>query len=173
MFIDKSHVLWIVGVLAASGLAWLVWVLAAPQVGAFALSFWYGLSGCLCCAAANLLALRSKLAGRRVKLGVWQKIHVWVGSLSMPIVLFHAGRDWGQFAGHWLIQVYWGIIVSGLVALVCYQEGPLVKFGERGKALAAARWISVLKEVALFIHVPLTGAFWPLLFMHVWGKLYY
>jgi peptidoglycan/LPS O-acetylase OafA/YrhL len=174
VFIDKTHILWAVGVLAAAGAAWLVWAVVRPVYGTFATSFWYGLAGCLCCLAANLLALRSKLAGRKIKLGVWQKIHVWVGSLSAPIILFHAGGDWGCYAGHWLIEVYWAIVVSGLVALVCHQEGPLVKFGDRGgKALVAARWIWVLKEAALFVHVPLTGAFWPLLLMHAWGKVFY
>jgi hypothetical protein len=176
VFIDKSHLRWALAVvLAAGGLCWLK-PAAAPFYGEFATRFWFGLAGCLCCVAAQLLGLRGRLAGKRVKLGTWQKIHIWVGLLSVPMVLVHAGLDWGYCwnVGRWLASTYLLILATGLVALVAMQLGPLVKYADKGrKAQVAARWIELLKEVALFLHLPLTGAFWPLLFMHVWGKIYY
>lgn len=139
------------------------------------LTLGYGCSGALFCLVANLLVFRTKLAGKRLKLGLWQRWHLWLSLLSVPCVLCHCGFDsgWAWGVGRWLWLVYWTIIGTGIVALVAHQLGPLVKFGQGGKAQTAARWIGLLKELALFIHQPLSGALWPLLVLHLFAKLFY
>ena len=135
----------------------------------------YGCAAAVCCGLANSLSLKHVLPAKRFRVSRWQKIHVWGGALSIPLVACHTGWDWGYgwSISYWLAWDYWLIALTGLAALLAQHVFPLKKFGDKGKAATAAQVITGTRETALFFHLPATAGFWPLLLGHVWMHLYW
>lgn len=79
----------------------------------------FGVGGTLMMLFAGALTLRKKTVRWRFgSLASWLRAHIWIGLLSVPMILFHAAFRWGG----WLEMALWltlaVIIVSGIVGLV-------------------------------------------------------
>jgi hypothetical protein len=64
---------------------------------------------------------------RRAWLGsaqAWMKAHIWLGLLSVPLILFHSGFRFGGLADRLLMGVLAAVILSGIVGLVLQQYLP-------------------------------------------------
>lgn len=135
-----------------------------------------GLAACTLCGLAHALGLRHYLSARKFKVTRWKSIHLWAGFISTAIVAWHGGYDWGWWlgVGFWLSCDYWMIVGTGIVALFCELLLPLKKFGGgKGKTQKAADLIENTRQWSLYLHLPATAAFWPLVFLHVFGKAYW
>lgn len=87
----------------------------------------FGLAGTALMLFAGLLAGRKKLP--RLPIGTarfWLKAHIWLGLLSVPLILFHAGFRWGGPLEQVLLLVFAVVIVSGLAGVVFQQYLPRV-----------------------------------------------
>ena len=65
-------------------------------------------------------------AWRIGKTQAWMRAHIWLGLLSVPIVVLHHGlaMEWGGLLTWLLMLSFWGVIISGVVGLYLQQVLP-------------------------------------------------
>ena len=129
MTLDRSARPWIIFVLAATAAATglYVWYHVDAQPQGVSGGSWPGLAfgsaGLALIVFALLLGLRKRFRTTR-RLGrasVWMKGHVWLGLLSFPLILFHAGFKpnlWGGPVTQALMWAFMIVLVSGIVGVV-------------------------------------------------------
>lgn len=87
----------------------------------------FGIAGSALMVFAGLLAGRKKVP--RLPIGTarfWLKAHIWLGLLSVPLILFHAGFRWGGLLEQVLLFVFAVVIASGVAGVVFQQYLPRV-----------------------------------------------
>lgn len=100
MIIDSSHRPWLIGsigVLAVSVAVYIPYALRpTPPSGGSVLGLIYGTIGFVFMAIVTLLALRKKFPIWRIgRTKVWMRAHLWLGALSLPLILLHSGFLFG------------------------------------------------------------------------------
>ena len=120
MLIDRSHRTWAVAttvLLALSLVAYLVYAsrVSVPSGGSTP-GILFGIVGFGMMLYAGLLGARKKVRIWRVgRAQTWMRGHLWLGTLSLPAILFHAGFTFGgglTFVLMWLFVV---VVLSGLL----------------------------------------------------------
>ncbi len=132
LLIDKSHRMWMIITIATLVLSSWLYVSystsspSGPSGGSWqGLSF--GIAGTTLMIFAGLLAGRKKLPRLRVGTArFWLKAHIWLGLLSVPLILFHAGFRWGGLLEQVLLLVFAVVIASGVAGVVFQQYLPRV-----------------------------------------------
>lgn len=126
MIIDKTHTRWIIASLLILGVAtayyipyWLL-ELNGPKGDSWA-GLSYGIIGIFFIFIAGGIQLRKKVRTWRIgKAQTWMRAHIWLGLLSFPMILFHAGFDFGPaWSLAWMMMwLFVIIILSGVFGLV-------------------------------------------------------
>jgi hypothetical protein len=130
LLIDKSHRIWIfftICALALSTALYVTYASAAPHgpKGGSWQGLMFGVAGSGLMVLAGLLAGRKKVP--RLPIGsarLWLKAHIWLGLLSVPLILFHAGFRWGGLLEQALLIVFALVILSGLAGVAFQQYLP-------------------------------------------------
>ncbi|MCA9119540.1 MAG: hypothetical protein H6822_11265 [Planctomycetaceae bacterium] len=94
----------------------------------------FGFVGTMLMVFAGLLAGRKKLP--RLPIGTarfWLRAHIWLGLLSVPMILFHAGFRWGGVLEQLLLIVFAVVTVSGIAGVVFQQYLPRVMKDATGR----------------------------------------
>ena len=132
MLVDRSHLKWGVfaaaATFAATGLYALVWA-ASPEgiSGGSPLGLAYGIVAAVLMVLVGLLSVRKKTPRRRLGSAQWWlRAHIWLGLLTAPFVLLHAGFRFGGELETLLMIVYAVIMASGLFGVVLQQYAPRV-----------------------------------------------
>lgn len=130
MLIDRSHLSWALfsGIsLIAGAVSYVAYAWNSPHgpSGGSAMGLLFGVIGTLMMLFAGLLAARKPLRIRRIgSAQFWLKGHLWLGTLCIPFILFHAGFGWGGL----LEQIMWYtlaiVAVSGFFGLAIQQFLP-------------------------------------------------
>ena len=130
MLIDRSHLSWALfsGIsLIAGAVSYVAYAWNSPKgpSGGSAIGLLFGVIGTLMMLFAGLLAARKPLRIRRIgSAQFWLKGHLWLGTLCIPFILFHAGFGWGGL----LEQIMWYslaiVAVSGFFGLAIQQFLP-------------------------------------------------
>src|SRR5713101_1701534 len=112
MIIDQSHRPWSIAsavTLALALIAYIPYALGPVRPsGGSALGLIYGIAGFGAMAVVTLLALRKKFPIWRIgRTQSWMRAHLWLGALSLPLILLHAGF----LFGHGLTSVLMGLFV--------------------------------------------------------------
>jgi hypothetical protein len=101
MLLDRSHRGWAVffGIaLTGSTIAYAMYAARAadgPTGGSF-MRLVFGIAGTVCMGIAALLSVRKLKPHWRVgRASAWLRGHLWLGALSFPLILFHAGFGFG------------------------------------------------------------------------------
>lgn len=130
MLIDKSHRIWIFFTVCAVALSTVLYVIYAntaprgPQGGSWQ-GLLFGVVGSGLMVFAGLLAGRKKVPRWRIGTAqLWLKAHIWLGLLSVPLILFHAGFRWGGLLEQVLLAVFALVILSGLAGVAFQQYLP-------------------------------------------------
>lgn len=148
MILDRTHYYWAVTTflltLAASILYCLaVWLSPVPPSGGSWQGMMFGVAGTACMIYAGLLAPRKTVPKWRVGCAqTWLKGHIWVGLLSVPLILFHCGFKWGGILEQALLCTFAIVILSGLYGLALQQVLPRL-MSTTAPAQAIAPQISV------------------------------
>lgn len=119
MLIDRSHKPWLVASVAILAVAVAVYVPYAmrdvPPSGGSVPGLIYGTIGFGFMAFVTLLSLRKKFPIWRIgRTKTWMRGHLWLGTLSLPLILLHAGFLFGYGLTSvlmWLFVIVW---ISGL-----------------------------------------------------------
>lgn len=120
MKIDRTHRSWLFAsilILAVATVAYIPYAIfypGGPRGNSF-LGLVYGLAGYGMMLFAGLMGARKKVPLWRIgRAKVWMRGHLWLGALSLPIILFHAGfmaRGPLTFA---LIVLLFIVVLSGI-----------------------------------------------------------
>lgn len=87
----------------------------------------FGSLGSLLIIITLLLSLRKRLRSWRVgRTYQWTQAHVWFGTISFPIILFHGAWHWGGQLTLVLMWVFTAVWISGIVGLIFQQYVPEV-----------------------------------------------
>ena len=130
MLIDKSHRTWAAatfGLLALSSIAYGLYVYSAPKgaTGGSIPGMIFGILSAALMVYAGLLWWRKKYPTWRIgRASTWLKGHIWLGSLSVPLALFHAGFRWGGPLTILLWITLALIVFSGIVGLILQHVVP-------------------------------------------------
>ena len=120
MLIDNTHKKWLVASLVILGVATAAFIpfhLRSPQGlgGGSALGLTYGIVGSALMLFAGLLAARKKVPVWRVgRAQSWMRGHLWLGLLSLPLILFHGGLHFGGTLTTVLMVLLIVVVVSGV-----------------------------------------------------------
>jgi hypothetical protein len=121
MRIDRTHrpwFTWTALLFAAATLAYIPYALTSQTGpgGGSALGLTFGIAGYAMMLFAGLLGARKKVPVWRVgRAQTWMRGHLWLGLLSFPMILYHAGFAWkGQLTAMLMILLFI-VILSGIL----------------------------------------------------------
>ena len=120
MRIDSTHWPWLIGTLTALGFLTASFVVYAALSqgharGSSIPGLAYGAAGYGLMLYAALLGLRKKVPVWRVgKAQTWMRGHLWMGFLSLPLILFHCAFTWKGPLASLLMILLFIVVGSGL-----------------------------------------------------------
>ncbi|MBX7104324.1 MAG: hypothetical protein K1X57_09585 [Gemmataceae bacterium] len=131
MIIDAGHIRWIAGTGLAAVASSILYVWADRTTpgglrGGTTAGLWFGIAGTLLMAFAGALSALRKVPawwwiGSRK---AWLKGHIWLGLLSVLLILCHSGFRFGGPLERVLWVVFATIVISGIVGLLLQQSLP-------------------------------------------------
>ena len=136
MRIDHTQRGWAVaslGILAASAVAYAVYVQQAPAGphGGSAMGLAFGIVGFAFMIFAALLGARKRVPTWRLgRAQAWMRGHLWLGLLSLPLILFHGGFHFGGALTRVLMWLLIITVVSGVFGAVLQNYVPRMMTSE-------------------------------------------
>lgn len=93
--------------------------------------FTFGVLGGLICLFEMLLWWRKKVRTWRIgRTQVWMRAHIWLGLLSVPLLIFHSGFRFGGPLSMVLMLLFLVVIASGIWGLIVQQYLPRAMLDE-------------------------------------------
>lgn len=120
MRIDRTHRKWFIGSVAGLLVATVVYVVYSRNTlhgatGGSAMGLTYGSIGSAFMLFAGALGARKKVPIWRLgRAQSWMRAHLWLGTLSFPIILFHAGFHFGIGLTRVIMWMFVVVFVSGI-----------------------------------------------------------
>jgi hypothetical protein len=120
MLIDRTHRSWAVAtgaMLVAGAVAYILYLsrVSVPSGGSWP-GLAFGVTGFGMMLYAGLLGARKKVRIWRLgRAQTWMRGHLWLGTLSFPLILFHAGFSFGVGLTAVLMWIFATVVVSGLL----------------------------------------------------------
>ena len=119
MLIDRTHRPWAIAsgaILAVAVVAYIPYALGpARPTGGSLLGLTYGIVGFAFMAFVTLLALRKKFPIWRIgRTTTWMRGHLWLGALSLPLILLHAGFLFGHGLTSLMMWLFVVVYASGV-----------------------------------------------------------
>jgi hypothetical protein len=130
--IDRTHRAWLIASLIIFGVAtaiYVVYAAASPAgpSGGSAIGLMFGIAGSLCMIFAGLLAARKKVPVWRLgRAQTWMRGHLWLGLLSLPLILFHGGFRFGGPLTSVLMVLLIVVVLSGVFGAALQHYMPRV-----------------------------------------------
>jgi hypothetical protein len=118
MIIDRTHRRWALAsaaILAVAIAVYVPYALRAPRVGGGTpIGLAYGVVGFSFMVFVTLLSVRKKFPIWRIgRAQTWMRGHLWLGALSLPLILLHAGWLFGHGLTSVLMWLFVVVYVSG------------------------------------------------------------
>jgi hypothetical protein len=132
MLLDKSHRPWLLGTAlaaVAATVAYALYAAAAPDGprGGSGPGLAFGIAAFVAIAFAALLGARKRRPHYRLgHAAAWLRGHLWLGGLSLPLVLFHAGFAFGGTVTTILLWLYFVVWLTGVLGLALQQFLPRI-----------------------------------------------
>lgn len=132
MRIDQTHRKWFIASLAIVIVATAVYIPHARSSphgpsGASSLGLAYGIIGFAFMIFAGLLAPRKKLPVWRLgRAQAWMRGHLWLGLLSLPLILFHGGFRFGGPLTSAIMILLFIVVASGIFGAALQHYMPTV-----------------------------------------------
>ncbi|MGA7796354.1 MAG: hypothetical protein WCA19_25265 [Candidatus Acidiferrales bacterium] len=132
MRIDRTHKSWFVASLAILGVSLLLYgfyrvPFASGSMGGTAMGLAFGSAGFAFMIFAALLGARKRVPVYRFgRAQTWMRGHLWLGLVSLPLILFHSGFRYGHGLTAWLMTLLIVVVVSGLFGAALQHYMPRV-----------------------------------------------
>lgn len=143
MILNRSHYYWALATLAMALVSTvLFWIYAQSVPNGPSGGTWqgmlFGVAGTACMTYAGLLAGRKTVPKWRVGTAqTWLRGHIWMGLLSVPLILFHCGFRWGGTLEQVLLLTFAIVVFSGIYGLALQQVLPrLMSMNAPAQAIA-------------------------------------
>jgi hypothetical protein len=120
MRIDKTHRTWMfltLALAAASTVLYVIYAVRSPSGprGGSALGLTFGIAGYALMLYAGLLGARKKVPTWRIgRAQTWMRGHIWLGTLSLLLILFHGGFAFRGPLTALLMVLFFIVILSGI-----------------------------------------------------------
>lgn len=130
MRIDATHRPWAIATLVVtliSAGAYIPYSIASAHApsGGSTLGLLYGITGSALMLFAALLGLRKKFPIWRVgRAQTWMRGHLWLGLLTLPLILFHSGFHFGGTLSTTLMVLFLVVLASGIFGAVLQHSLP-------------------------------------------------
>jgi hypothetical protein len=130
--IDRTHRSWLVASLAIFGVASLLYGVyrvpfAAGSMGGTTAGLAFGSAGFAFMIFAAMLGARKRVPVYRFgRAQTWMRGHLWLGLLSLPLILFHSGFRYGHGLTAWLMTLLIVVVVSGIFGAALQHYMPRV-----------------------------------------------
>jgi hypothetical protein len=130
--IGRTHKSWLVASLVILGVSLLLFAAyrvpsANRSMGGTAAGLAFGSAGFAFMIFAALLGARKRVPVYRFgRAQTWMRGHLWLGLLSLPIILFHSGFRYGHGLTAWLMTLLIVVVVSGLFGAALQHYMPRV-----------------------------------------------
>jgi hypothetical protein len=130
MLIDRTHRRWILGCSTALLVATAIYIPYARSTlhrptGGSALGLTYGIAGFALMIFAGLLGARRKVPMWRLgRAATWLRGHIWLGLLSVPLIVFHGGFHFGGALTFTLMVLFIVVVLSGVLGVLLQQMLP-------------------------------------------------
>jgi hypothetical protein len=130
--IDRTHRKWLIAsllILAAATAVYAPYALKAPHgpSGASRIGLGFGIAGFTFMIFAGLLGARKKVPVWRLGRGqTWMRGHLWLGFLSLPLILFHGGFHFGGTLTTVLMILLILVVASGVFGAILQNYLPNV-----------------------------------------------
>jgi len=130
--IDRTHRSWLVASLAIFGVSLLLYAMyrvpsARGSMGGTAMGLAFGAAGFSFMIFAALLGARKRVPVYRFgRAQTWMRGHLWLGLLSLPIILFHSGFRYGHGLTAWLMTLLIIVVASGVFGAALQHYMPRV-----------------------------------------------
>ena len=124
MRIDRTHRTWLIAsliILSATTAIYLAYATTSPSgpSGGSGIGLMFGIVGSIFMIFAGLLAARKKVPVWRLgRAQAWMRGHLWLGTLSLPIIFFHAGFRFGGLLTTVLMVLLIIVVCSGIFGAV-------------------------------------------------------
>jgi len=128
--IDRTHRTWLIASLIFLSVATAIYVAYATTSpsgpsGGSGIGLMFGVVGSIFMIFAGLLAARKKVPVWRLgRAQAWMRGHLWLGTLSLPIIFFHAGFRFGGLLTTVLMVLLIIVVVSGIFGAVLQHYMP-------------------------------------------------
>ncbi len=126
-----AHRAWAIAVLLAGTACVVGYVLASRHAGRWLIGssnvgLALGIAGGLLITFEFLIWPRKWVRGWRFlgRAQTWLKAHIWLGLLTVPLIVCHAGPRWGGWLTLTLMTIFFLVIASGIVGLALQQYVP-------------------------------------------------
>src|SRR5580700_8039841 len=136
MRIEGTHRPWMIAsltALAAGALGYVLYAVRSPggPRGGSAMGLTFGIAGYAMMLFAGLLGARKKVPVWRIgRAQTWMRGHLWLGLLSFPFILYHAGFAWrGQLTAVLMILLFI-VVASGIIGAAIQHYVPRVILSE-------------------------------------------
>ncbi len=132
MRIDYTHKNWLIASLGISGVSALFYGIyripaAAGSMGGTALGLVFGSASFAFMIFAALLGARKKVPVWRVgRAQTWMRGHLWLGLLSLPMIVFHSGFRYGHGLTAVLMTLLIVVVASGIFGAALQHYMPRV-----------------------------------------------
>jgi len=130
--IDRTHKTWLIASLVILGASLVLFsVYRVPpgtgSMGGTAAGVAFGSAGFAFMIFAALLGARKRVPVYRFgRAQTWMRGHLWLGLLSLPIILFHSGFRYGHGLTAWLMTLLIVVVVSGVFGAALQHYMPRV-----------------------------------------------
>jgi len=124
MRIDRTHRPWLVGTVVTFLAAVIVYVAYALQTpggprGGTAIGLGFGIAGYAVMLFEGLLGARKKVPVWRLgRASTWMRGHLWLGVLTLPLILFHAGFAFRGALTASLMVLLVIVVVTGILGAI-------------------------------------------------------
>lgn len=130
MRIDRTHRGWLIASLVLLCVSLLLYVryrvpAAGGSMGGTAMGFWFGSVGFAFVIFAAALGARKRVPVYRIgRAQTWMRGHLWLGLVSLPVILFHSGFQLGHGLTASLMALLIIVVVSGVFGAVLQHYMP-------------------------------------------------
>jgi hypothetical protein len=124
LILDKTHKPWFIisSLLLVVATAWFIFIQYSEPHGVTGGSIsglLFGIIGTLMMVFAGLLSVRKSFPATRLgSAQFWLRGHLWLGILSVPFILFHAGFGWGGPLEVMLLILFAVVVVTGIYGII-------------------------------------------------------